>query len=170
MSEFKRFHWAWPGNHQPLQAIVLLLKEIDSNPNGHETQASCFIIDETIALCGPDGGVSGLLDGGLSPRPLTEGGQEAWSLIKRLRATAWIKAGLDPDVLPLREDVKAASQVRLNEMISSGGVDHPVREVNVEPQSLGALEGHLDTALGTSGIRSPNLNWDDWDAMFGGVQ
>lgn len=149
---------------------MLLLKEIDSNPNGHETQASCLVIDETIALCGPDGGVSGLLDSGLLPRPLTEGGQEAWSLIKRLRSRAWVKAGLDPDVLPLLEEVRATSQGRLIEMILSGEVYRPVHENTVDLQSFRASDVDVHTIHGTSEIHSPNLNWDDWDAVFGKTQ
>ena len=62
-------------------------------------------IDIAFALCGPNGGIvaGGGASNRLMKRPLTEGGQEVWDYFRRLRAKAWQKAGLDPDIVWTRE-------------------------------------------------------------------
>ncbi|KUJ13630.1 uncharacterized protein LY89DRAFT_785273 [Mollisia scopiformis] len=114
--DFQWFQWAWPGNHQPLHAIMILLKEVEQNPFGPDSELSRNIVDQAFALCNIDGGISGNEQGNIMPRPLTEGGQEAWEFIRRLRARAWIKAGLDPDLIMTREDVLKVLERQLEAM------------------------------------------------------
>ena len=92
---------------------MVLLKEVDREPYGVDAEASRTVIDEAFALCGPDGGITGEQEDELMRRPLTEGGQEAWDLIKRLRSRAWQKANLDPDIMWTREEVKRVARERL---------------------------------------------------------
>ena len=169
MQDFERFQWAWPGVHQPLHAIMTLLKEVERDPFGLEAPISRSIIDQAMALCGPDGGVSGMQDGKIMPRPLTEGGQEAWDLIKRVRSRAWIKAGLDPDVVSSREEAAqlACDQYQL-QTTNSLTVSERLPRVPDFPLDE-ALEAS-EEPLAVSGVPTPNLNWEDWDTMFGNVE
>jgi hypothetical protein len=77
-------------NHQPLHGVMIVLKEVERDPIGADAPMSRAVIDQTMALCGPDGGVTGMQDDEVMSRPLKEGGQEAWDLITRLRSRAWI--------------------------------------------------------------------------------
>ena len=86
-------------NHQPLHGIMILLKEVERDPIGPDAPMSRAVIDQTMALCGPDGGVTGMQDDEVMSRPLKEGGQEAWDLITRLRSRAWIVSCYFPSKL-----------------------------------------------------------------------
>jgi hypothetical protein len=119
--DFKNFQWSWPGNHQPLHAIMILLLDLVQTPDGENAQESRRAIDVAFALCGPNGGI--VAGGGaadrLMKRPLTEGGQEAWVYFRRLRAKAWQKAGLDPDIVWTRaQAVQYCNQQPEPEMVT----------------------------------------------------
>ena len=84
-------------NHQPLQAIAILLNHMVHNP--HDPLASQYrkILDIAFAFMGRDGGIiaSGKTGSVLQARPLTEGGSEAWNFLWRLRSRIWRRDGLD---------------------------------------------------------------------------
>jgi hypothetical protein len=194
-SEFARFQWAWPGNHQPLHSLMMLLHGIGCRPNDPNLKSSCTIVDQVLALCGPQGGITASDDDELMARPLTEGGSEAWNLVRRLRCKLWASLGFDPNVLPPREDVRRNVQQQIAAFNSSGGVLHlqtPLPEGQmgsyggqalanttglesapgtVLPDSMTAFtisQDHLGaTPFGfTSSGFTPNINWNDWDPLF----
>ncbi|KAK5721678.1 hypothetical protein LTR15_006269 [Elasticomyces elasticus] len=105
ISEFRNFQWSWPGIHQPLHAIMLLLIDLVQSSDTDTASASRRSVDICFALFGPHGGIVGGGTGSdkLMERPLTEGGQEAWEYFRRLRTQAWQKAGIDPAVVWTRE-------------------------------------------------------------------
>lgn len=156
LDDFQRYHWAWPGNHQPLQAIVVLVKEIERQPQGTATLAFCQVVDEVLALCQPHGGVSGMQDNGIMARPLSDGGDEAWVLIRRLRSKAWLKAGLDPDTLLTREEVIANARQNLHAMQMT---EQPT--LFTAPNPSETTGSHHDAACPDS-LGTLNLDWEDW--------
>ncbi|MCJ1390341.1 hypothetical protein MMC18_003200 [Xylographa bjoerkii] len=96
---FQPFQWAWPGGHQPMHAVMIMLVDLYERPNSDEAELSRSYIDRTFKQAAPEGGIS-TEEGGIPvQRPLREGGQEAWTMLRRLRERAWQKAGLDPDIL-----------------------------------------------------------------------
>ncbi|MCJ1402365.1 hypothetical protein MMC11_005585 [Xylographa trunciseda] len=96
---FQPFQWAWPGGHQPMHAVMIMLVDLYQRPNSDEAELSRSYIDRTFKQAAPEGGIS-TEEGGIPvQRPLREGGQEAWTMLRRLREKAWQKAGLDPDIL-----------------------------------------------------------------------
>lgn len=97
--DFQPFQWSWPGNHQPMHATMIMLIDLYERPHSSEAPHSRTLIDTIFSLSGPDGGVVGGEDGVSTARPLRDGGREAWRMMKRLREKAWLKAGLDPNVL-----------------------------------------------------------------------
>ncbi|KAI5290765.1 hypothetical protein KEM54_000522, partial [Ascosphaera aggregata] len=97
--DFQPFQWSWPGNHQPMHATMIMLIDLYERPHSPEAFKSRAFIDKVFSLSGPDGGVVGDEDGISTARPLRDGGREAWSMLKRLRQKAWLKAGLDPELL-----------------------------------------------------------------------
>lgn len=120
--DFVRFHWSWPGNHQPLHALMLVLKEVERNPTSAEAAVSCMIVDQIMALCAPDGGITSSAGwNNMMHRPLTEGGAEAWDFIWRLRARVWTKVGLDPNVILTREEVCVVVAQKMAAFKKAGG-------------------------------------------------
>ncbi|KAI5306713.1 hypothetical protein KEM56_007485 [Ascosphaera pollenicola] len=97
--DFQPFQWSWPGNHQPMHATMIMLIDLYERPHSPEAFKSRAFIDKVFSLSGPDGGVVSGEDGISTARPLRDGGREAWSMLKRLRQKAWLKAGLDPELL-----------------------------------------------------------------------
>jgi hypothetical protein len=106
---YEHYRWSWPGNHQPLHAITVLIMDILSNSQP-AVNATCLrtreILNVVFALCAPN---SGIVSGGpeladSKPRLLVQGGARTWVLVKRLRDQAWQKAGWDIDVSCTRED------------------------------------------------------------------
>ncbi|MCJ1284823.1 hypothetical protein MMC26_004160 [Xylographa opegraphella] len=96
---FQPFQWAWPGGHQPMHAVMIMLVDLYERPNSDEAELSRSYIDRTFRQAAPEGGIT-TEEGGIPvQRPLREGGQEAWTMLRRLRERAWQKAGLDPDIL-----------------------------------------------------------------------
>ncbi|KAM5435373.1 hypothetical protein McanMca71_005352 [Microsporum canis] len=97
--DFQPFQWSWPGNHQPMHATMIMLIDLYERPTSSEAPKSRAFIDKIFSLSGPDGGVVGGEDGVTTSRPLNDGGREAWDMMRRLREKAWLKAGLDPQLL-----------------------------------------------------------------------
>lgn len=121
-----------------------------------------------MALCGPDGGVTGIQGEEVMSRPLQEGGHEAWDLITRLRSRAWIKAGLDPDSLLTRAEVAKLAETKLQNILTSYEIEQPGNhwsELQLQP---------FDNLVGAETFSSPgvlpNLNWQEWDAIIGGME
>lgn len=161
--EFTGFQWSWPGNHQPLHALVLVLKEIERNPMSEEVDVSCAIVNQVMALSAPEGGITGSGGGSMMRRPLTEGGSEAWDFIRRLRARVWTKLGLDPDITLTRDEVTTIVAQKMQAFEASGGkldlrtpLPNDGGEESSDQQPLAALPA-TSTQLhtGTSVFSSP---------------
>ena len=93
------FRWNWPGRSQPMHAAIILLVDLYERPRSVEAARSRALIDEVFSLSAPINGIVGTPLGNTFQRPFREGGGDAWEMIRNLRATAWRKAGLDPNVL-----------------------------------------------------------------------
>ena len=149
---------------------MALLVEVGRNPTGPHSAETRSLIDETLALCAPNGGVVGHhRDSDLMSRPLTEGGQEAWDLVKTVRARAWRKAGLDPDILPMREQVVSKAADRF--AASTGIISHPHHHSSYMSTSTPFHDDHQQI-LGVSSVPSPNLalDWADFNTLFGDIE
>ena len=96
---FRPYHWLYPGLYQPLHAAVVLLSDLLRAPQSPEAGRSLVLIDKMFSLISPNDGVVSEDNGVLTERHLSEGGQEAWALLRRLRKRAWENMGRDPDVL-----------------------------------------------------------------------
>ncbi|KGO72665.1 Signal recognition particle, SRP19 subunit [Penicillium italicum] len=96
--DFQPFQWGWPGNHQPMHAMMIILIDLYERPHSPEASVSRGFVDKILSLSGPDGGVVSGGDDIFTQRPLRNGGREAWGMIRRLRQKAWQKAGLNPQL------------------------------------------------------------------------
>jgi hypothetical protein len=99
---------------------MVLVRHVNRFPYSPHSEANRQAVDEALALCGPDGGMTGVHEGRVNRRPLREGGEAAWDLIRRLRAQAWLKAGVDPDVLLTRDETAHRVKLRLAEQDITG--------------------------------------------------
>lgn len=166
--EFGLFHWSWPGNHQPLHATMILLIDLIQTPNSPSAAASIQVIDIVFALSGPSGGLvagpSSVAD--LTDRSLNEGGREAWSYLRRLRVRAWLKSGLDPNVIWTR---KAAIECSLNQQrldMQFPQDDHPIRNVEAPNEETSGIADQMSWQ--NTDDQLANIDWNLLDSMFGG--
>jgi hypothetical protein len=93
------FRWSWAGTAQPMHAAIILLVDLYERPRSVEAARSRALIDQVFALSAPEAGIVGGGNGATYQRPFREGGSDAWELLRNLRATAWRKAGLEPNFL-----------------------------------------------------------------------
>jgi hypothetical protein len=97
------FRWTWPGTAQPMHAAIILLVDLYERPESVEAGRSRALIDEVFSLSAPELGIVGSENSVSAQRPFREGGGDAWEMLRNLRASAWRKAGLDPNVLWTQE-------------------------------------------------------------------
>lgn len=190
-SDFQPFHWAWPGKYQPLHALMVLIREVERNPADANSKLFREVVDEALALCGPNGSGLTYSDGpNLAVRNLTEGGSEAWDFIRALRRHAWVRAGADPDVMFTREEVfeRVLERGRTNRVgfieedeerarlmdaeerergiaVREGRILPPVS--SAEEALIEADERHAEHIVEHPGP-TPNMNWNEWETMFAG--
>jgi hypothetical protein len=150
---------------------VIVIRDVESDPHGPTAAASRDLVDEALALRTPDGGGLTHFDGReLTPRPLREGGIEAWEMVLKLRARAWHKAGADPDMLFTREEVLERAQERARRQIA---FEDDYEEEERERLDRERAKG-IATFLGTttsethSGPVLPNAEWEEWENLFSG--
>ncbi|KAJ5318519.1 hypothetical protein N7476_004939 [Penicillium atrosanguineum] len=181
-NRFASFQWCWPGNHQPLHALMVLLKDFERDPTASDAVATRRLIDETVALCDTGGGVNST-DGRTDARrrPLIEGGREAWDLIRKLRGTVYVKLGLDPDILPTREQVtdlarRLLEDIGMNPNVLVEGENYILHDtlttiatdtLDCPPFTSVANVSAIDL-MGESSAISPSLrfDWNDWNTLF----
>ncbi|KAE9371804.1 hypothetical protein N431DRAFT_559228 [Stipitochalara longipes BDJ] len=118
-SEFQPWHWCWPGQHQPLHAILLLIMHLERCPDNSTTQETRRLVDLAIFMCGPqeNNGVLSSEDGCFDSRPLSGSGSKAWEFIRQARANVWTKAGLDPVILNCPEQAEDVNINRVEEYL-----------------------------------------------------
>lgn len=107
--QFEPYHWAWPGQHQPLFSILALIQHLEDYPDDPLAGETRRLIDLAI-LMATSQRVEGIVardEAGTSyPRPLHEGGAETWGFIRTARDHVWTKLGLDPGVFRCPDDVR----------------------------------------------------------------
>ena len=165
---YQPFHWAWPGCHQPLHSIMILLVDLYQRPTSDTATHSRILIDKAFELTTPDGGISTQEDGVLVTRQLMQGGQAAWRTLRVLREKAWRKAGFDPEII-----------------WSSGSAKRPntectaPTEADLGPSPLPGNEDRTPSSSGASNNGGPermpaeemnelqDFDWSQWDETFG---
>lgn len=160
---FRNFQWSYPGNHQPLHAIAILLLDLLSTPAPAESPvciASKQVLDLILALCAPEGGIVGSDDLQHHSGPFTQGGKENWDLLRRLRAKAWAHAGWDPGMVWSRE--RAIAYCNREDEVESVQTPPGVWS----PGGLGG-DSQQDFAEGIA-LSPPNIDWAYLDAVLEG--
>lgn len=99
--DFQPWHWCWPGQHQPLHSILVLVTELEDFPHDPLSAETRKLVDLGLSMCesSGDGGITSTEGGHVDSRPLTNGGFEAWKIIRRARDEVWEKSGLDSNSL-----------------------------------------------------------------------
>lgn len=151
---FERYQWAWPGNHQPLHALTVLIKEVDRLGEDPIAARLRDLVDQTLALCGSRGGVVGGSESGVLLRPVTDYSQEVWRVLLRLRTKVWVKTGASLDV-PLRRDIQAAAETRLSTILND--IDSSSGDLAHEPVSFEGMDLQESMSL-----------WTDWGLAYDG--
>ncbi|KAH8797355.1 fungal-specific transcription factor domain-containing protein [Xylogone sp. PMI_703] len=119
--EFRPFYWLYPGTYQPLQAMAILLSDLLRNPQSEEAQHSRTLVERLFSMVGSDGvGWYKDLD---SRRNLSTAGKEVWKMLRRLRRQAWKKAGLDPDIVWIDNNLEHSANNTATAAEGSAAVD-----------------------------------------------
>jgi hypothetical protein len=148
--------------HQPLHAVMVLVRDVNRFPNSPHSEANIQAIDEALALCDPDGGITGIREGRLNRRSLKQGGQEAWNLIRKLRAQAWRKVGLDPDVFLTRSETEERVRQRLTNQGFTGRWS-TVPEFNLLDEMDLTLDDELMGELELASLANADIDWFQWE-------
>ena len=173
-ADFRFFNWSWPGNHQPLHAVTILLMDLMKTPDATYASQSRLMIDLIFALMGPTGGLvagSGT-EAEIVDRPLSEAGQEAWIYLRRLKVNVWVKCGWDPNILWSREEAirycNDPEQLRIH--LSDAGfgwsADNPVPVESIRDLALSPEGGFA--GFGDVMMSPPSIDWDYLDAVLSG--
>lgn len=99
--DFQPWHWCWPGQHQPLHSIMVLIQDLEECPSGPLARQTRRLVDLALTMTGQaedNGGIMSQENGDPDFRPLQDGGHEAWKFVRMARDKCWERAGLDPDV------------------------------------------------------------------------
>lgn len=148
--QFDRFHWSWPGNHQPIHALATLLVDLIQDPHSEHAEKYREAVNIVFAMLGPTGGL--LPETKLDtpgPRPLTEGGEEVWLFIRRLRSKAWRCADIDPGIVWTRKHAVHW----LNNLLADGNITSPMTTGSKPPQAS------QDTSHNEEQVETPLSNW-----------
>ena len=157
------FHWTWPACHQPLHAMMILLVDLYERPMSETATRSRVLIDRAFELTTPDGGISTEEDGVPVPRPLMQGGQAVWKIMRTLREKAWRKAGFDPEIIWSSGCARRRSPDSITPQLR---VPHstPVEQSTSTTAGMDEATGlGLETAPGEGEV----FDWSNWDEMFG---
>lgn len=174
---FRQYNWSWPGNHQPLHAVMILLVDLIESPQSEYALLSRRVVDIVFALLGPMGGlVAGTgPEDNLMKRPLSDG-QETWLYLRRLRSKAWDLAGIDPSIVWTREQaIQYCNNPNQSQMLFSD--DPGPMWSQASPEMLEDMEG-LSVSPGGPAFESmgdvvmspPNIDWSYLDAVLGSDQ
>lgn len=141
------FRWSWPGTSQPMHAAIILLVDLYERPQSVEAARSRALIDEVFALSSPEQGIVGGPNGPSSQRPFREGGDDAWEMLRNLRASAWRKTGLDPNVLWTQDQqiqVGVAKPLTTEQKIAQSLREDTLYEENTEKRDMPAIRTALN--------------------------
>ena len=157
------FHWTWPASHQPLHAMMILLVDLYQRPTSESATRSRVLIDKAFELTTPDGGLSTEEDGVQVPRPLMQGGQAVWKIMRTLREKAWRKAGFDPEIIWSSGSARRRTPESITPQLR---VPHPT-PVDQSTSMTAVMGEPTDLGLETVPSEGEVFDWSNWDEMFG---
>ena len=155
---------------------MILLLDLYERPHAPEAPRSRVFVDEVFALFGEFGNYT-TEDGEACPRPLMEGGREAWKMLGRLRRRSYKRCGLEEagNVDVEREEIDAMCALvdEQSEEVAETELqqDEEVRMVDFEAEVMGLeeeeevrLQKELELLTGGGG---EDFDWKEWDLVFG---
>lgn len=176
--QFRPYTWFCPGTYQPLHATMIVLLDLYERPLALEAARSRAYVDDVFALFAEAASHSGALEDG--PRPLKEGGREAWRILGRLRSRAYNRATADMadqeaglrsagfvagDMAPQQQFFHAPPQYVLdadvmNDMAltaagSMDGLEMQMQQALPPPPPSSAMDDKAEM--------SEDLDWAEWD-------
>jgi hypothetical protein len=170
----------YPGTYQPLQAVSLLLADLQQHPWSDEASLSRGLVDAIFDLYQVDEGIVSRNDP--PRRKLSTSGKDAWSMLARTRKKALEQIGQDPHVLfPQRlassdfclcgeriagRNPRRVSRTEQHQLQSSHGqwTEKPATPMNaygLTEEEHGSIPAQDDL------IGSVDFDWLEWDASVG---
>lgn len=173
---FRPYHWLYPGLYQPLHAAAVLLSDLLRKPQSPEAENSMALIDTMFSLNLPKHGVVSEENGIVSERNLSEGGQEAWTFLRRLRQRAWGATGRDHTVLWPDTTVARGSPESHEPTDAASTGDPPETPVSRQLDRLPELTPECSAMAAEqpydwdhfSEFGQWEFNWAEWDSVIAG--
>ncbi|KIV88836.1 hypothetical protein PV10_08474 [Exophiala mesophila] len=162
------FHWMYPGTYQPLQSMSLLLADLLSSPHSDEASTSQGLVDAIFELYQIDQGVMGTVDA--PRRKLSPSGQQAWSMLGRVRRKALEQMDQDPHVAFPSSLASSNTCICGESLVHACLLEENEKQEEVIPEepSIVGLEPDLEMGLETSvEAADVRFDWEDWDAFLG---
>lgn len=108
--DFQPWHWAWPGQHQPLHSIMTLITDLEDSPVHPLAFSTRQLVDLALTMRrgNEEHGITACENDVPRARPLLNNGSELWRYIRCLRDQVWENAGLDANIWtcpPSAEDI-----------------------------------------------------------------
>ena len=116
--DFQPWRFSWPGQHQPLHSILVLIAELNAQPHHDLAPATREFIDLALSMCCEDGLSGGIVSheiGEQDSRQLSHSGLQSWAFIRQARDKCWKLAGLDPSILYLPTSFESIGIPRLSD-------------------------------------------------------
>ena len=141
--DFELFHWSWPGNHQPLHAMIIILNFLIDFPQAEMANECRRAVDFVLALHEES---YGLVPGHQRPsatRAVAREASEAWKLFFRLRQRAWEAANLDHRQLWTRAE---AASICLEEMKNRVTNESVLERFRADDPAFGQAEEEISVS------------------------
>jgi len=167
--EFGLFHWSWPGNHQPLHAMIVVLRFLIDFPQAELAPQCRRAVDFILALHETSRGFVAGAEEPIPTRSIAREASEAWKFLFRLRKQAWDAAALDHTILWTRQEAVALCLQEMDNHITNDGilerfhVDDPARGRQAEQGRQATTGGDF----GQAQIDALLSGGEDW--LFGGL-
>ncbi|KAI5795781.1 hypothetical protein EDC01DRAFT_64325 [Geopyxis carbonaria] len=165
---------------------MILLLDLYERPQSPEASRSRIFVDEVFALFGEHGNYA-TEDGEICPRPLKDGGCEAWALLARLRRRGVSRArlgevnGIPNDLDEWSQQQQQQQQARVATSTNTPyftPLNDDMGASHLDPdglQELSRLVGvDVDLQCATDGagmmeldLTREDIDWKEWDQIFG---
>lgn len=149
--------------------MSLLLADLLSFPHSDEASASQGLVDAIFELYQIDQGMMTGIDG--PRRKLSPSGQQAWSMLGRVRRKALEQMDQDPHVVFPSSLATSNTCICGEVLVHACLVEENDKEEEVVPVEPPAVEPESDLAmrLETPPVEPEEVrfDWEDWDAFLG---
>jgi hypothetical protein len=150
--DFESFQWSWPGNHQPLHAIVIILNFLNDSPYSPMVQECRNVVDAVLASHKPIQSLVSPTESPMPSHPTSRTGSQIWKYLAQLRQKVWLATGVDETGLWSRDEAASYSKRIVEDLLTNQKLnetfemDDPAHDLDVQSASVSRVERNLARA------------------------